>query len=131
MIWSAHFPKDCPPSDSNDTSHRVYRFVRCEPPTSDDFLSYKEINPSTDFGEKECAACGLSVYTELADALLAQKHVPGMAKRLVAQGDLIQGDGKIKPTPAFSGESHHTWWRNHRVLVEQRFVILQPALVSR
>lgn len=127
--WPEHFPDTCPPEDAADTSHRVYRFVKNAPPTAQDFLSYKELDPDFDFGDRECMACGLSVYTTLADAQLAQKLVPGMAKRSIAQGDLIHNDGLIKHSPSFSGESHHTWWRNPVVPVEQRFSILHPALV--
>lgn len=124
MYWPKHFPPNCPPADTQETDHNVFRFVRTNPPTPIDFMSYKELAPTRDFRDKECMACGLSVYTELGDAILAQRNVPGMAKRILSQCRLHIGDGRIKHTPGFSGESHHTWWKPNGLSFCDRFSIV-------
>jgi hypothetical protein len=124
MSWPAHFPNNCPPDDAVEPNHRVYRFVGNNPPTQLDFLSHKERFSSRNFGEKECEACGLSVYTDLDDAKLARRNVPGMAKKMLAQCDLRSDDGRIKPTPSISGQSHHTWWKAPTFVAENQFSIV-------
>lgn len=128
MNLSDYFPPNCPPADAQETNRRVYRFVRTNPPTSSDFKSHKELFPTRNFGDEECKACGLSVYTNLDDARLAQRNIPGMAKRLLAQCDLEIQDGRIKATPAFSGESHHTWWKPPSLAIENRFSIVSNSI---
>lgn len=127
MNWPDYFPPNCPPVDTQETNRRVYRFVRTDIPTSVDFKSYKELFPTRNFEEEECKACGLSVYTNLDDAKSAQRNIPGMAKRLLAQCDLTIQDGRIKATPAFNGESHHTWWKPPRLAIENRFSIVSNS----
>jgi len=110
MDWPEHFPEYCPPEDADDTDHTVYRFVNSNPPREDDLKSHRERFEAYDFGDKECLACGLSVYTEVNDIINAQKRVPGMAKKLIAKFELQNGDGKIKHTSTNFRDSHHTWW---------------------
>ena len=62
--WPDHFPEDCPPNASDSTEGRVYRFVAANPPTAEDFVSWKQLNPKKDYGVKACQSCGLSVLTE-------------------------------------------------------------------
>lgn len=123
-LWPDFFPGDCPPSDALLPNHQVYRFVGSFPPQPTDFKSHKERWPSRDFGEQECKACGLSVFTDFEDIRVARSHVPGMAKKHIVCFGIDNAEGLIKATPATShyGRSHHTWWKPSLLSVESRCV---------
>ena len=57
-------PENCPPHVANAIlENTVYRLVRGNPPTLDDFLSLRANNPSKPITkEEECFANGLSVW---------------------------------------------------------------------
>lgn len=104
--------------------------MKADPPTEADFQSHKERWPAKDFGDKECQACGLSVFRDWADMERMSRDVPGMAKKFVAMGLLQPTDGAIKPTPAPSGPSHQTWWKNPEVSVAARFAVVSDDPVG-
>ena len=101
-------PEDCPPGEAEEISVplTVYRLVRNDPPTDDDFRSQKDLRPATQFNVSECQARGLSVFTEQPDAqsLTRRRNLRDMA---VCQLTLTQGAGHIMKT---GRRSHHTWW---------------------
>ena len=111
MQWPDYFPDGCPPQDAQPATGEVYRLVKKNPPESKDFIPTRKKQPSKDFGEKECEACGLSVLRNVEDAVRVKSRAPGMKKRLVAKGTLNPHLGRIKRTPSKKfGQVHHTWW---------------------
>lgn len=83
MQFRDHLPPNCPPEDAQPASGDVYMFVNENPPSSNDFLSKREKHPDKppfEPNEKECRACGLSIYTEISDLLNIRSRHRGRAK---------------------------------------------------
>ncbi|MBW4620602.1 MAG: hypothetical protein KME17_14765 [Cyanosarcina radialis HA8281-LM2] len=76
--WHDFFPEDCPPNTAQPASGTVYLFVKDDPPTPEDFRSKRQKNPNLKFpnDEKECQACGISVFTQIDDLLSLQRRFP-------------------------------------------------------
>ena len=111
MQWPDYFPDDCPPQGAQPATGDVYRLVKQNPPESKDFMPLREKKTSEDFGEKECQACGLSVFRNVEDAIRVKSRARGMEKRIVSKGTLSPHLGRIQNTPSkMFGKLHHTWW---------------------
>ncbi len=112
MEFPEYLPDNCPPETAQAASGKVYYLVNNEPPTPEDFLSKRQKNPKLRFpkDEKECRACGISVYTEIEDLLKARQEFPGLGNLKVAVGNLTPNLGVIEPTPSRKFPSHHTLW---------------------
>jgi hypothetical protein len=122
MDFPDYFPSDCPPQAAIAAAGIVFRFVKADPPTAADFLSYFELGKTLSDKRLEYQFCGLSVYA--AGVLQAQAMVPGMRKRKVAKGRLGSEWGRLMNTPGAISE-HHTWWlpKGSRG-IEQLFVVV-------
>ncbi len=103
-------PSKCPPVDAREVASEesVFRLVRNNPPTVNDFKSQRQARPSASFsGVDECTVRGLSVYGSIGDAkekLLLPKFRKGY---FLCRLKLNRGAGRIKQTFNYS---HHTWW---------------------
>jgi hypothetical protein len=108
MSYRESLPDGCPPTDAERVSIEklVYRLVSQIPPQSDDFRSYRAINPYSVIHVTECQAHGLSVYTTAVDCENARK-LPRLKGRLICCIRLLPGSGDIQKT---GKHSHHTWW---------------------
>ena len=109
MNYREPLPDDCPPDDAEEiTAPRVvYRLVRNNPPTDDDFRSQRAERPDRVFRDvNECQARGMSVFASLsaAESLSERGRLQGTAVCLV---NLNPGAGSILLT---GRHSHHTWW---------------------
>lgn len=83
MKFRDHLPVNCPPGDAQEASGNVYMLVSENPPKPEDFLSKREKHrdkPPFEPNEKECRACGLSVYTEIAELLYVRSRHRGCLK---------------------------------------------------
>ena len=61
-------PADCPPADAVEivVPRIVYRFVRNNPPSLDDFRSFRALNPDRELRNvTECQMRGVSVFVNL------------------------------------------------------------------
>ena len=108
-----HLPSDCPPEEAREASNDlVYRFVTTNPPTQQDFLSWRELNPQLPCPEKltECQARGISVYTSKTDVDRLKRKIPVFRDKILALGNLNSQLGMIQNTPSKNAKSHHTWW---------------------
>lgn len=108
-IYREALPDNCPPAMAEEVSEArvVYRLVRSNPPTTDDFRSQREEKPDTVFSNvDECLARGLSVYACRSDCDKPKK-LPRFRKCFVCKVDLDIGAGRIQQTWQ---PSHHTWW---------------------
>jgi len=108
LRWPTHFPIGCPPEDATEAEGEVFRFTRPPEVSEADFRSHVErgLRPASD-----CEAAGLSVYTDVSDALAAWEAIPGMRRRNLARGALTPEHGAMRPTPREMTPSHHTWWK--------------------
>ena len=116
MQFRDHLPANCPPLDA-DFSIMVVYCLLSDPPTEKDFLSFWERN-SNKVADPEliCQSCGLSVFTDIIGAELAQKSSRSLRKKKLAKGHLSKNSGKIKNTPSQNtGDTHHTWWLNRDI----------------
>ncbi|MEG5021473.1 hypothetical protein QUB36_10145 [Microcoleus sp. AT8-B1] len=115
MPWSENLPDGCPPENAHPVAGSVYRFVDKDPPQLEDFLSWREMNPSEPCpkGLTECQTCGLSVFTTEEGVCTALRRKPFLREKKVALGHLSPDLdlGLIQNTPAKgTGKNHHTWW---------------------
>ncbi len=109
MTYREPLPDNCPPDTADEiTSPRlVFRLVRNNPPTDDDFQSQQAERPDRVFRDvTECQARGLSVFASrtFAEQLSTRGSLQGTA---ICQVILAPGAGSIQPT---GRRSHHTWW---------------------
>jgi hypothetical protein len=124
FTWPEDIPAQCPPDDASPMTTIVYRFVKKDPPSEEDFSrpidKPRKAQPSAD---EVCSLFALSVFTEADDIPIARQLIPGFKRRLVAEGRITPNDGVMKPEPiADFGQavirSHHDWWlpRDHNPL---------------
>jgi hypothetical protein len=112
MEWPDNFPDCCPPEDAREPSEMVYRWIKKDSPTPEDFLTVRDLYPNRPFPEndKECRACANSVYTSRDDMRI--NRTTGRFRDMnVAVGHLTPDLGRIKHTPSpGTKNSHHSWW---------------------
>ncbi len=109
MTYRETLPDGCPPDDAEEitASLTVYRLVRRNPPTDDDFRSQRAEKPRLVLRNvTECQARGLSVLTDRREA---ERRSQGgnLQGSMVCEIILSRGAGRILPT---GSRSHHTWW---------------------
>lgn len=98
-----YFPEGCPEQGSTINDEReVYRIVKGESVSNEDFLSYKELGIKDD-----CRACGVSVYESLEKAIHYASLRPALG-RMVAKGVIGKDSGEYRLTCPRSG--HICWW---------------------
>jgi hypothetical protein len=110
MSYRDSLPDGCPPDAAEEisTERIVFRLVRTDPPTAQDFLSQRQENPDRVFrGVSECEARGLSVFAERRDAEARARKLPHLKNRKICRVSLTGGAGRILQT---FQPSHHTWW---------------------
>ncbi len=108
MNYLEPLPEGCPPDEATEISvpWEVFRLVRTNPPSRDDFRSQRAEKPDAVFRVSECQARGLSVFTERSDSERALK-LPRLRGRVICRLRLKSGVGRIQQT---GPPSHHTWW---------------------
>ena len=108
MTYREPLPDNCPPDEAEEIAalRVVYRLVRNNPPTDDDFRSQRAEKPTGQFDVSECQARGVSVFANPRDAerQTRRRNLKGL---VVCQVNLTAGAGRMKKT---GGRSHHTWW---------------------
>lgn len=108
MSYLEPLPEGCPPLEAAaiESPLAVFRLVKANPPTAQDFRSQRALKPGARFSVSECQARGLSVFTEKRDCanLLKLAHMRG---GMIARVQLEAGAGRIQQT---NTPSHHTWW---------------------
>jgi len=109
MDFLETLPPGCPPPEAKEINSEsfVYRLVKNNPPTMQDFQSLRSRRPAGNFGiMSECHARGLSVWAnaescENARRLTALRTIP------VCRIGLSEGAGYIQETFQLN---HRTWW---------------------
>ncbi|MFW1373120.1 hypothetical protein ACEV99_20655 [Vibrio parahaemolyticus] len=126
--WPDFYPSDItlPPSDSTDAGGNFYRLVEDTPPTSQCFLTTHQEQPKR---HKKCKdlyskqnVYGLSVFETKDQATDTRaKFEEVLGHKLVANGDFVASDGKIKKT---FGPGHHTVWLRTTAKPYERFTVV-------
>lgn len=119
ITWAVEMPKDCPPNDIM-VAH-AHPFFRLTPSnnaiSTDDFLSYAELNPGRDWGEQLPLAVGLSVIDNEAKARRNLKLPMFRRHKGIIALCLNPTDGVVKQTGVHL--SHYTWWRTKNFDINQ------------
>lgn len=110
--WPDHFPVQCPPSHSAETSGSLFRFINGRVPAVRDFLSHYERDPNANAEHDPCLARGLSVLKTYEDCNIMRKGVPALRKKRIAVGEPQGASGLLAGTPSRTCEGHCTWWRS-------------------
>ena len=117
FTWPTDFPADCPPGDAGPSNGIYYHIVKSDPPGPGDFVSQYDKNRRRAENNvirgyaSLCETMGLSTFTDINDAVDCFHHYPMLGDK-IARLTLGREAGKVKATPRYSGESHHTWWKN-------------------
>ena len=108
MLYREFLPEDCPPEQASEiTAPRlVYRLVRHNPPTDDDFRSQRAEKPQQHFNVPECQARGVSVFDNYR-AAARSSNTRNLRGTQVCRVILGPGAGRIMKT---GSPSHYTWW---------------------
>lgn len=107
--WVEKLPIDCPPEDAiSPEGLDLFRLVKSNPPTIEDFFPNPQNWPNKKFKMSECIAKSVSLFTRI-DRLIDLKKLPRHRDKLIAKVILYHKDGLIKQT--FSDVNHHSWWR--------------------
>lgn len=108
MSYREELPEGCPPDAAEEivSQRHVFRLVRGNPATLDDFRSQRAEKPGAIFSVSECQARGLSVFADRRDSERALK-LPNLRGRQVCRLRLEVGAGRVQQT---GRPSHHTWW---------------------
>ena len=115
LNWPTDLPEDCPPEDSVAANGTYFRIVKSNPPVEADFASVYEINRKRAerqirLGRRsECETMGLSVYSNIDDAVECARQFPGLGG-IVAELDLSPDSGRTLLTVG-GFASHNTWWK--------------------
>lgn len=108
--FPADFPPFCPPEEATAVERQVYRLVTHDPPFREDFISTKQEQAHKVFrGQKLCQACGVSVYSDIDDAIKTRAFFQHLQSKKVAVGVTVPEYGKSLETPGYS-DTHLTWW---------------------
>lgn len=107
MTYRESLPYGRPPEGAEDVSEprAVFRLVRNDPPTDDDFRSQRAENPERPFHD-ECRARGLSVHGDIRDSARTMK-LPTQKGKRICRVELDIGAGSVQKT---GRGSHQTWW---------------------
>lgn len=108
--WPDHFPAQCPPAHSTETSGSLFRFINGRTPAARDFLSHYERDPSGNFEHDPCLARGLSVLKTYEDCNVMRKGIPALRKKQIATGAPQGSSGLLAATPSRTCNGHCTWW---------------------
>jgi hypothetical protein len=105
-------PAPCPPIDATERSiDQAFCFCYSLPPTEEDFVPLAMTGARRPYSsqEKECQACGISLYVDIADAHnLGQ--VPKFREMILVAVEITPDDGVVKHTQSRDRPSHHTLW---------------------
>jgi len=109
MSYREPLPEGCPPEAAEEipAPREVFRLVRGNPPTLNDFKSQRAEKPEAVFKVSECQARGLSVFAERRDAEERALRLPRFRGCSICRVTLQDGAGRIQQT---FQPSHHTWW---------------------
>lgn len=109
MKFPDDWPANCPPDDAADAEGDVFRLVKSDQPTAEDFKTFHELG--TRINAPACLRCGLSVFRNKADVEHLHQAYPKLGK-FIARGTLKPEHGRTRAT---GRPTHTTWWSYENV----------------
>lgn len=106
------FPDGCPPEDSEPMELEVYRMIKGDIVTSDDFKSFIELGIDKEDPKNPFIQYGLSVNRSYEEMYYYWRGSPALKKKFknIAKGKIYKESGVVKPTPSKKQSNHFTWW---------------------
>ncbi len=106
--WHEPLPGDCPPNDAQPSSGQVFfRLAGAFPPTEDDFLSFRTLNPNKATRD-ECLERAVSIWDSM-ERCKSLLKLPTQHGKVVVSVGLSQAAGPLKQTGR--NRQHYSWWR--------------------
>lgn len=121
--WPAFFGADCPPSMAHDLEGTLFRLVKSDPPTAQDFKSAYELGVFA--GQDHHIRAGLSCSKTIEHLAAVKKLVPTRRQDKVASAELDAVHGKCLQT---GKAGHWTAWLRSAALsaAPTLFGVVQP-----
>lgn len=111
MCYREQLPEGCPPPTATriEATQEFYRLIRADPPTDEDFASWRALHPDRPLpeGQTECGVRGLSLFGRRTDVERRRGLASLRNHQVVCTVTLELGAGRVQRT---RGGSHHTWW---------------------
>lgn len=120
--FPAYMPDCCPPADASDAAGKVFRIVRHNPATADDFKTHTE--KGTARSADACERAGVSVFLTHRQACHRLRLSPHLGT-MIAAGTLTPTHGKMHVNKPEAG--HANWWPYEGVVRHQPFTEYQPC----
>ncbi|WP_077356116.1 hypothetical protein [Virgibacillus halodenitrificans] len=119
------FPDGCPPEDAEPMELKVYRLVKEDKISKDDFKSFFEEGRDARNPKLPYVEYGLSVNTKYEEIKKYWRGNPALKKKFrnVASGLTYKYTGVVKPTPSKAQRNHYTWWLCKDASPENYFLI--------
>lgn len=109
-MYKEVLPIECPPSTAKESNIEVFRIVKNEIPTEDDFLCYTNLYPNNLRYKSLCKAYAISFYDSVQNAKVAWKDALERGNNIgsfIAQYELIESDGRHEYKPK---TGHYSTW---------------------
>ena len=120
MKFDDGMPKGCPPNDAELAPVVIFRALEQEKISDGDVVSWVMGNhPSAK--RDNCRHWGLSCWMSVEAVQHARKTYPSLKDKVIAMGNMLAGDGKVKSTPSKPQPLHCTFWYNTLVDLKPRF----------
>lgn len=117
-----YFPSCCPPENSILADGEVFRIIKNETLTDEDFLTHHELGLAVT--ADPCKRCSVSVFDSFQNASHLQKLRPKLGNA-IAKGNLTQTAGKISDA---NKHGHIDWWSFKDI--ERKSFFGQPKLCT-
>lgn len=114
-MWKESLPVSCPPVSAKENKIEVFRILKEEIPSENDFLPFVKLYPENERYKTLCKAYALSFYDTIENAKAAWQEALGRGNdigKFVAQYEMLETHGrseyKIK-TGHFSTWLYNGW----------------------
>lgn len=121
--WVPKMPEGVPPDDILiPHEHTLYRLTKGTNISEEDLITYYEIDPNKDWGDKLSEAYAVSMYDDLNKTAKLTKMASLKKSKGVSAFVLSPKDGVVKQT----GKSYHySWWKTNKVELNSAKAVLE------
>lgn len=129
MNFPQSWPDGCPPKNATSPDGVfLYRTVKNNPPTNDDFKSQAELGKMPN--AEACQREGISMMRNKQDAVHHQQLFGKRVGKIIAYAVFNVSHGLIKNTPTGVFPSHVTWWPPLGVAREKLFSVCDEGMIT-
>lgn len=124
VVWVPDMPDGIPPEDvCVPHEHVLYRLTKGENVTEEDLITYYELDPNNDWGDKLVLACAVSMYDDLEKTKKLTKMSSLKNSKGVSKFVLNPEHGVVKQT---TGNSYHySWWKTENVDINNAETVME------